>query len=81
MDTPTLIHPLLALVFSPLLLGVINRTKAKFAGRNGQPLLQVYYDLWKLLRKGAVYSKTTTSIFRAGPILGLAVVLTTHRCG
>jgi formate hydrogenlyase subunit 4 len=77
MDTPTLINPLLALLLSPLLLGVINRTKAKFAGRTGQPLLQVYYDLWKLLRKGAVYSRTTTWIFRAGPILGLAAVLTT----
>ena len=33
--------------------GVINRTKAWFAGRRGPPLLQAYYDLWKLLHKGA----------------------------
>jgi formate hydrogenlyase subunit 4 len=65
----------LALALSPLLLGVINRTKASFAGRNGQPLLQSYYDLWKLLHKGAVYSRTTTWVFRAGPIIGLAAVL------
>ena len=69
-------QPLLAIVLSPLLLGVINRIKALFAGRKGQPLLQVYFDLWKLLRKGAVYSRTTTWIFRAGPIVGLAVALT-----
>ena len=66
---------LLALVLAPLLLGVINRTKAFFAGRTGQPLLQSYFDLWKLLRKGAVYSRTTTWVFRAGPIVGLAAVL------
>ena len=71
------INPLLALLLSPLLLGVINRTKAIFAGRNGQPVLQVYYDLSKLLQKGVVYSRTTTWIFRAAPILGLAVVLVT----
>lgn len=71
----SILHILLALVLSPLLLGVINRTKAKFAGRHGQPLLQVYYDLAKLLRKGAVYSRTTTWLFRAGPVAGLAVLI------
>lgn len=70
-----LLHLLLGLMFPPLLLGIINRTKALFAGRRGQPLLQLYYDVWKLLRKGAVYSRTTTWVFRAGPIIGLAAVL------
>jgi formate hydrogenlyase subunit 4 len=67
---------LLALGLSPLLSGVINRTKAFFAGRRGPPLLQTYFDLWKLLQKGAVYSRTTTWLFRAGPIIGLAATLT-----
>ncbi len=67
---------LTALLFAPLLLGVINQTKAFFAGRVGQPLFQAYYDILKYLRKGAVYSRTTSWIFRAGPIVGLAAVLT-----
>ena len=75
MHPTSLVQPLQALTLSPLLLGVINRTKALFAGRKGQPLLQSYFDLWKLLRKGAVYSRTTTWVFRAGPIVGLAAVL------
>jgi len=58
-----------------MLLGVINQTKAFFAGRQGQPYLQLYYDLWRLLRKGAVYSRTTTWLFRAGPVVGLAATL------
>jgi formate hydrogenlyase subunit 4 len=66
----------IALLLAPFLFGVVNRTKAIFAGRKGQPLLQAYYDLAKLLRKGAVYSQTTTWVFRAGPIVGLACVLT-----
>src|SRR5471030_3131533 len=65
------IHILLAVLLPPLLLGVINRTKAMFAGRNGQPLLQPYYDLIKLMQKGSVFSTTTTWVFRAGPVVGL----------
>jgi formate hydrogenlyase subunit 4 len=60
------------MVLAPLLHGVINRTKAVAAGRTGQPLVQPYRDLLKLLRKGAVYSQTTTWVFRAGPVVGLA---------
>ena len=76
MSAISFIPLLLALTLSPLLLGIINRTKALFAGRRGQPFLQTYFDLWKLLRKGAVYSRTTTWLFRAGPMWGLAAVLT-----
>jgi len=75
MNAASFIPLLLGLVLSPLLLGVINRTKALFAGRRGQPLLQTYFDLWKLLQKGAVYSRTTSWLFRAGPIIGLAAAL------
>jgi formate hydrogenlyase subunit 4 len=69
-------HVLLAMLLAPLMPGVINRVKAWFAGRRGPPLLQAYYDLWKLLHKGAVYSKSTTWVFVAGPIVGLACVAT-----
>ncbi len=69
------IHLALLLLVPPLLPGMINKTKAWFAGRLGPPLLQPYRDLWKLLRKGAVYSRTATWIFRAGPIVSLAAVL------
>lgn len=72
----SIIHVLCALLLAPLLPGVINRVKAWFAGRQGPPLVQGYYDLWKLLQKGAVYSKTTTWVFVAGPIVGLACVTT-----
>ena len=75
MHAESFLHIVLAVVGSPLLLGVINRTKAIFAGRRGRPLLQVYYDIAKLLRKGGVYSRTTSWIFRAGPMVGLAAVL------
>lgn len=69
---PALTHVLLAATLAPLLLGIINRTKAVVAGRRGAPLLQPYYDLFKLLQKGAVYSRTATWVIVSGPIIGLA---------
>jgi formate hydrogenlyase subunit 4 len=65
------VHVVLALSLPPLLLGVIAKTKALFAGRVGPPLLQPYYDLIKLFQKGSVFSTTTTWVFRAGPVVGL----------
>ncbi|MGE5707241.1 MAG: respiratory chain complex I subunit 1 family protein [Bacteroidota bacterium] len=60
---------------APILLGIINKTKAFFAGRTGAPLLQPYFDLWKLLHKGAVYSPTTGFCFKAAPMVGLATAV------
>ncbi len=66
-----IVQLLLVLLAAPLLLGVINRTKARVAGRLGQPLLQAYYDVGKLLRKRSVISKTTTWVFLAGPAVAV----------
>ena len=65
----------LLLVFPPLLLGIINKTKAWFGGRDGPPVLQPYYDLVKLMRKGMVISRTTTWVFQVGPIFTLATII------
>ena len=70
-----LLHVLLVAALPPLLLGIINRTKAFFGGRQGPPLLQPYFDLWRLLRKGSVLSTTTTWIFRFGPVVSLTTAV------
>ena len=67
---------LVVLASPPLLASVIAKTKAWFGGRVGPPWLQPYYDLHKLIQKDAVYSKTTTWLFRAGPVISLAALLT-----
>ena len=64
-----------ALLFAPLFLGIINRTKAKIGGRRGMPLAQCYFEIWKLLWKGAAISRTTTLLFAAGPAVSLGCVL------
>jgi formate hydrogenlyase subunit 4 len=70
-----IIHIVLLVGLPPLLLGVIGKTKALFAGRVGPPVLQPYHDLVKLFKKGSVFSTTTTWVFRAGPVVGLASAL------
>ena len=65
-----------AAFLAPLFLGIVNRTKATFAGRQGQPLLQLYHDIAKLAGKGAVLSRTTTWIFRLSPAASVAAGLT-----
>jgi len=45
-----LLHILTALLLPPLLPGLINKVKAVAAGRQGPPVLQLYYDLERLWR-------------------------------
>jgi formate hydrogenlyase subunit 4 len=71
-----LLHLATALLLPPLVPGLINKVKAVMAGRNGPPVLQLYYDLAKLARKQAVFSRTTTWVFLAGPVAVLASGLT-----
>lgn len=70
-----IIHLILLLILPPLLLGVINKTKALFAGRAGPPLLQLYFDIIKLMRKGFTISTTTTWVFVMAPVITLATVV------
>lgn len=55
------------LLIAPLLPGIINKVKAWVAGRRGPPVLQLYYDLGRLWRKGVVLSTLASPGFVAGP--------------
>ena len=76
-----LLRLVLWLLLAPLLPGIINKVKAWVAGRRGPPVLQLYYDLAKLWRKGVVLSRAVSPIHVAGPavawvaIVGAAVLL------
>ncbi len=72
------VHVAVLLLVPPFLLGVINKTKAAFAGRVGAPFLQPYYDLSKLWRKGSVFSTSTSWVFKAGPVVGFTTALLGH---
>jgi formate hydrogenlyase subunit 4 len=71
----SILNAILMLILAPLVVGVINRTKSLMTGRKGPPLLQLYYDVAKLIQKRSVVSQTTTWIFFAGPIVSLATAI------
>jgi formate hydrogenlyase subunit 4 len=66
---------LIVLGLAPALPGIANRTKSALTGRRGAPVMQLYADLAKLWRKGVVYSRTTTLVFRLAPVVLLSTTL------
>lgn len=69
------LNTLLFLLAALAIPGLINRTRALLAGRKGIRFAQHLYDVRLLLRKGAVYSPTTTAVFRAAPSVTLGTAL------
>jgi formate hydrogenlyase subunit 4 len=65
---------LLALLLAPLFSGLLFKVKGFFGGRKGSPVLINYYTLIKLLKKGSVYSTSTTFLFKLGPMVSLMAV-------
>lgn len=70
-----LVYFLLALLLAPLFLGLVNQTKAFFAGRRGPGLFRLYFDLAKLLRKSCPRAATSTWFFDLAPSVALAATL------
>jgi formate hydrogenlyase subunit 4 len=60
---------LLILFCSIFFTGIILRTKSLTSGRKGPGLMQPVKDVIRLFRKGAVYSETTSIIFRIAPVI------------
>ncbi|MDF2654687.1 MAG: Formate hydrogenlyase subunit 4 [Bacillota bacterium] len=63
---------LLILLLAPLSGGIIKKVKALSQKRKGAPVLQMYFDLWKLIRKESVVSDTASWIFKATPYIVFA---------
>ncbi len=64
-----------AIVSAPLLSGLILKVKAFFGGKKGPPLLMNYYTLIKLMKKNSVVSRSTSLIFRLGPIISFGTAV------
>jgi len=67
---------IIILALSPLISGIIKKTKAFFQIRKGPSIFQSYYDIAKLLQKDSVVSQNVSWIFHAAPIISFAAVLT-----
>ena len=63
------------LLLAPLLPGIINKVKAWVAGRRGPPVLQLYYDLARLWRKGVVLSTAVSPMHVLGPAIAWVAII------
>lgn len=65
----------LIILASLFFVGMVNRTKSLASGRKGPGILQNMKDIFRLWRKGSVYSETTSFIFKIAPTAYIASVL------
>lgn len=70
------LQSLVVVVLAPLYAGAITRAEAIVTSRRGPSLLQPYFDLAKLLRKGATVSDQASWIYRGAPFVVFACYLT-----
>lgn len=63
---------LFCMLIAPFFSAVILKVKAFFGGKKGPPLLINYFTLIKLLKKGSVYSSSTSFIFKLGPMVSFS---------
>lgn len=63
------IQLLVILLLAPMVGGVIKKVKALSQKRQGAPVLQMYYDLFKLMKKECVVSDTASWIYHVTPFI------------
>ena len=72
----TAIINLIIILIAPFfMIGIIKKTKAFWSGRKGVSVFQPLWDFVKLIKKDAVYSKTTSWVFKFAPIVTFASVV------
>lgn len=69
------IQILVILLAAPLVNGIINKIKALTQKRKGASVFQMYFDLFKLLRKTSVVSDVSSWIFKAAPYMVFSTAL------
>jgi formate hydrogenlyase subunit 4 len=65
---------LFIIAFSPLMVGIMNKTKARTQKRIGSSIFQPYYDIIKLVHKDEVISDQSSWIFRLSPWINFAAI-------
>lgn len=69
-----IIQAIVIMALSPLMTGIMRKTKARTQKRVGSGILQPYYDITKLLRKDEVVSDQSSWIFRISPWINFVAI-------
>jgi len=70
-----LINILILLIVPFIFIGIINATKAFWAGRKAASIFQPFYDFIRLIKKDMVVSNVTTVIFNIAPTITFASII------
>jgi len=65
----------LILIASLFFTGIILRVKSISSGRKGPGIFQPVKDVWRLFKKGSVYSETTSFVFQIAPVIYFSSVV------
>lgn len=65
------VQAIILLACAPLIVGIINKTKAFLQKRQGATIIQEYFDLYKWWRKPVVLTPYTSWVFVAAPVVYL----------
>ncbi len=65
---------LLIILASTFFPGIITRIKAIHTGRKGPGIFQPWIDIFRLLRKGSVYSTSSSYVFQIGAVIYAATI-------
>ncbi|MDD2303859.1 MAG: NADH-quinone oxidoreductase subunit H [Prolixibacteraceae bacterium] len=66
---------ILILIAAAFFTGVIVRVKSMASGRKGPGILQPLFDVFRLFKKGVVYSETTSFVFQIAPTIYFSSVV------
>lgn len=66
---------ILIILVSFVFTGIVIRTKSIASGRKGPGIFQPMKDIFRLFKKGAVYSETTSIIFQIAPSIYFASII------
>ncbi|MGI6394972.1 MAG: respiratory chain complex I subunit 1 family protein [bacterium] len=66
---------ILILALSPLFAGIVNKLKARFVGKKGAPIVQPYFELYRIIRKETVNSSNSSFISPFAPLINFAAVV------
>ncbi len=66
---------LIVLILPFFFIGLINKMKAIYVGKQGASIFQPYYDFFKLIKKGEVISETSSFVFQIAPSINLACTI------
>jgi formate hydrogenlyase subunit 4 len=70
-----LINIVLILLFPLLLQGVTRRVKSIWSSRKGPSIIQPFYDIVRLLKKGVISNKMTSPLYQLAPAFALSTLL------